>query len=113
MDASRKLARTYPQAVAGSTESFRFDTATGDFQLVFSAAAPTSAAAASAAAIAPVPTVVFAHQALNYPNGMKVMITPPEAAEWKMSETNKNLIEIVTKEGTPEGTKIRVKIQRK
>jgi hypothetical protein len=108
MDASRKLARTYPQAVAGSTESFRFDTATGDFQLVFSAAAPTSAAA-----IAPVPTVVFAHQALNYPNGMKVMITPPEAAEWRMSETNKNLIEIVTKEGTPEGTKIRVKIQRK
>lgn len=105
MDASRKLARTYPQAVAGTTESFRFDTATGEFELVYSVESTLTA-----------PTVIFAHQALNYPNGMAVTITPPGVADWKMSETKKNLIEITLREETRvarEGDKIRVKIQRK
>lgn len=109
MDASRKLARTYPQAVAGTTESFRFDTATGEFELVY-----TVEGASSPSTVAP--TVIFAHQALNYPTGMAVTITPPGAADWRMSETKKNRMEITLREESSvarEGGKVRVKIQRK
>lgn len=102
MDASRKLARTYPQAVAGTTESFKFNTATGDFQLVYT---PTTTIEA--------PTVIFAHQDLNYPTGMKVTITPIGAATWKMGE-RKNTIEIHVNAGKiQENDRVVVKIQRK
>ena len=102
MDASRKLARTYPQAVAGSTESFKFNTTTGDFQLVF---VPTPTITA--------PTIIFAHQELNYPSGMKVSISPVGSATWKMGST-KNTVEIHVSSGkVEENGRVVVKIQRK
>lgn len=95
------MARTYPQAVAGNTKSFKFDTTTGEFELVYTLTNPVIKA----------PTIIFAHQTLNYPSGMKVTITPPGAADWKME--NKNRLEVTHRDSVAAGDTIRVKIQRK
>jgi endoglycosylceramidase len=100
MDASRKLARTYPQAVAGTTDSFKFDTTTGDFRLVFEANTAITA-----------PTVIFAHELLNYPTGMTIDISPRGAA--KAVKGAKNHIEIHLTETAKDGDKIIVQIKRK
>jgi hypothetical protein len=102
LDASRKLARTYPQVVAGETESFKFDTSTGEFELVYTVGSPVIKA----------PTIIFAQQALNYPSGLTVTVTPPGVADWTMGAA-KNTVEVTLRDGASEGQKVRVKIQRK
>lgn len=101
MDASRKLARTYPQAVAGNTISFQFNTTTGDFRLIYEANTAIT-----------VPTVIFAHELLNYPTGMTIDISPRGVGKAVMGQ--KNHVEIYLTEGVAkDGDKIVVQIKRK
>jgi hypothetical protein len=88
--------------VAGETESFHFDTATGEFELVYTVGSPLISA----------PTIIFAQQALNYPSGMTVTVAPPGVADWKMGAA-KNTVEVTLRDSAAAGQKVRVKIQRK
>jgi hypothetical protein len=88
--------------VAGETESFKFDTSTGEFELVYTVGSPVIKA----------PTIIFAQQALNYPSGLTVTVTPPGVADWTMGAA-KNTVEVTLRDGASAGQKVRVKIQRK
>lgn len=75
--ASRKLARTYAQKTAGILQSMRFNASTGEFLVQYQLDQTITT-----------PTEIFAHQALNYPDGMDVRIAPAGLMQWKMLNTN-------------------------
>jgi endoglycosylceramidase len=79
---SLKLARTYAQAVAGNTTRMHFDVSSAKFVLEFALDTTIS-----------VPTVVFAHQPLQYPTGFDVQTLPPNLVRWNAHSTKPNSLE--------------------
>ena len=64
------LARTYAQAVAGSTLSMAFNATTNAFVLQFTANPKVAA-----------PTIVYLNEAMHYPKGYSCIVTPTNAAK--------------------------------
>lgn len=75
-----KLARTYATAVAGNTTHMHFDPTSARF--VLSYAIDTRC---------PLPTTVFAHEALQYPGGYQVSVLPERVVQWKKAEGTNTL----------------------
>jgi len=70
-NASLKLARTYALAVAGNTTAMNFDPSSANFTLRY-----------TIDTFSIVPTVVFIHEQLQYPNGYQVMTLPEQVVLW-------------------------------
>lgn len=77
MVASRKIARTYAQKISGHAVYMSFNSTTAEFNFRFMVDTTIT-----------LPTEVFAHQLLYYPSGMKIMVLPLGAMDWKMLGTN-------------------------
>ena len=99
-DACKKIARTYPQKVAGRTKSIKFDAKTGYFELSW--ILDTSII---------LPTEIFAHMELYYPNGIDVNIMPFNTMEWQHSLVRKNILEIHSKSHAANGSRITITIK--
>ena len=79
---SKKLARSYAQAVAGNVTHMRFDHTSAEFRLSY--AIDTGCTQ---------PTVIFAHKDLQYPAGYQVRTEPRGLVEC-VEVPGKNLIEV-------------------
>jgi len=82
VNTSTKLARTYATAVAGNTSRMHFDVSSARFELVYAIDTHCS-----------LPTVVFAHQPLQYPQGFQVTVLPERVVDWKDGPEGKNTLE--------------------
>jgi endoglycosylceramidase len=78
VNTATKLARTYAMAVAGNTTHSHFDVASARYVLSYTI--DTHCA---------LPTVVFAHQQLQYPQGYTVTVFPETLVQWKAVDNNK------------------------
>lgn len=99
MEASRKLARTYARAVAGSTQSMSFNTTTGDFRMKFSVDTSIDA-----------PTEIFAHYTLNYPSGIDINVFPLHSLTWE--KVSKNMIAFYATDKIQDGAEVIITISR-
>lgn len=75
--ASRKIARTYAQKIAGYATSMSFNVDTADFFFTFIVNTSIT-----------LPTEVFAHQNLHYRDGMSITVSPQLSLTWTMLSTN-------------------------
>ena len=89
--------RTYAQATAGDIISMSFNTTTLAFTLVYSNNPSCS-----------LPTDIYLNEALHYPNGFTVAISPIGAATWTNEVTNH--VEVTTSSSTAAGAQITVSI---
>lgn len=76
----RKLARTFPAAVAGNITSFSFNATTSRFHVQWSIDTTVSA-----------PTTIYMHFDLNYPNGVDVNVLPLHGLEWSADKASNTL----------------------
>jgi endoglycosylceramidase len=98
MNASRKLARSYAQSVAGNTNMMKFNSTTGDFILSYQINLSIEA-----------PTEIFVHKDLNYPTGYNINISPKNSLTY---EIIKNKILFSPSKSCNNGEKIRIMISR-
>ena len=92
--------RTYPQAVAGYTKSFNFDSKTKKFELVYEISSECKSKQ----------SIIYFNQGLHYPKGYNIALTPEGAGEWIASE-NKILL---THSGTLKpGSNIKLELEAK
>lgn len=68
----KKLARSYPMAVAGQTTSFSFNATTGAFALTYSISTKSL-----------IPTEIFVSEEWHYPSGLDITVSP---AEWAVAK---------------------------
>jgi hypothetical protein len=78
VNTATKLSRTYAMAVAGNTSHSHFDVASARYVLAY--AIDTHCA---------LPTVIYAHEGLQYPQGYEVRVQPEGVADWRAAEGNK------------------------
>jgi endoglycosylceramidase len=91
------LSRTYATAIAGRPTLMKFDTKTKQFQLVYKYNAGTSGA-----------TEIYLNEAIHYPRGFAVAVTPASAASWRQVRTNR--MEVTHSSGFGPGVTISVTI---
>jgi endoglycosylceramidase len=73
----KALSRTYARAIAGQALSMIFDDSTGRFSLAYTLNTTIS-----------LPTEIYLNEALYYPKGYTVLLSPPNVATWTSPEKN-------------------------
>eukprot|EP01113_Clastostelium_recurvatum_P033949 TRINITY_DN4550_c0_g1_i1.p1 TRINITY_DN4550_c0_g1~~TRINITY_DN4550_c0_g1_i1.p1 ORF type:complete len:510 (-),score=124.90 TRINITY_DN4550_c0_g1_i1:11-1540(-) len=96
----KALSRTYPTAVAGMPVSFSFDAYSSSFQFIYTLNASI-----------PLPTEIYLNEALYYPSGYTVTLTPSSAVTWTSPSTNSIHIQATSIQHS--GIEVQVGIQKK
>lgn len=79
-DKLRVLSRTYPQALAGSDGSYRFDAATANFQMRFALLSTDASGTVEQLSEEQRTTEVYVNRPLHYPHGLLVEVSGDGAA---------------------------------
>ncbi|KAH3759248.1 glycosyl hydrolase family cellulase [Pelomyxa schiedti] len=90
------ITRAYPQAIAGTINSYQLDRATGKLTVDYNINKAISQ-----------PTDIYVNVAMNYPKGVKVSMTPDNVATYSYSN---NHVHITPLASTPDGTNIVVTV---
>eukprot|EP00164_Ancoracysta_twista_P002135 GFYU01002818.1.p1 GENE.GFYU01002818.1~~GFYU01002818.1.p1 ORF type:complete len:519 (-),score=171.59 GFYU01002818.1:109-1665(-) len=96
---ARVISRTYPQAIAGTAQSFKFVEETSAFELQYLIKSDAT-----------MPTEIFVHQEYHYPNGMTVTLEPANVATY---EVKGRIVVIHHNSGVVDGTPLNVTIEHK
>jgi endoglycosylceramidase len=97
----RAVSRSYPQAVAGHTLAYSFNTTTSDFLLSFNTTDITTSEQ----------TLIYINEAIHYTSGYEVSVVQGDAAWFEINSSETNYVTIDGKAETPIGEVVQIAIR--